>query len=918
MSSENKNNSLISNSTNFSPPTKTTQEIKNTLTEVASLLAECCCLVEAPSDGVLEFDIFLSSEGFLGHEQPGKQQMGFWLFEKVVPGDQAILQKILRKVLYGSHFVAELHLFDSEKIERLCQVTAKPIWDEKEKTVCAGVLFLSVLSKRKGNIGSLLSSAENPTLLNSLLKSFVIVDNNGEILYFAPSVRNLLKVPVDENLLGRNIRSFFCRTCRNFPFIGNNEFREYEMSLADKKDGDKWFLVSSFPILKKEFSHRSNYILLKDITSSKLAQLDLSESEEKFRALANNTPAAIFLEVDQEIVYANNQVINILGCSPEDLTEGKVKLKDVLDLNIAREMKNEIVKKLKSEEVARATRTMTFRRANGEAGNCILSVQCMPHNGRRGYLGTITDITYVDEASRRLEETKQHYLALFEATSDAFFVENLEGIVLDCNRAAEKIYGYSKNELIGMHAKQLVPGDYSISLDAVKEEVKQLNKLNKTLNVIATGKRKDGTIFPTEVTIDPLKLGDQNLYLVTVRDISMRKEIEASRKKFDSQVHQIKLLDSYSNVVKGLANDFNNILTGIMGYADLILRDISPNSISREKAIKILEAARKGGDIIQKLISSTGKLPSNFQGTDVETLVKEVNFELENFIDEKTTLNLNLEDHLPTIVCDARQIKEALLNLIKNAIDATEANGVLNLTISMGEKSFNGAEPGYFGPPMKQGNYVQMILEDNGKGIEEENLNRIFEPFYTTSFSKRGLGLSIVLGIVRSHRGGIYVQSQPDKGSKFSLLIPCNKGNQNNNFEPKEIKVAKESRMPVGSVLIIDDDEAISELLTTQLQMLGYETCLAQDGEQGIEKFKRLNRSLSLVILDLAMPEKTGYEVLQELKWLNPGIPVIVCSGFVDLSNDELKDLEIAAILPKPFKFSDLEKALLKAQIIYR
>jgi PAS domain S-box-containing protein len=915
MSAANRNDSLIKDSTN-SASKKASDEIRKTLTEVASLLAECCCLVEAPSDGVLEFDIFLSSSGFLGHEQPGKQQMGFWLFEKVPPGDQAVLQKILRKVLYGKTFVTELRIYDSENTERLCQVTAKPVWDEEEKTVSAGILFLSALSKSKGNIGSLISSAEKPTLINSILKSFVIVDNNGEILSFAPSVRQLLKVPVDENLLGRNIRSFFCRTCRNFPFIENQEFREYEMSLADKKNGDKWLLVSSFPILKTEFSRGSNYLLLRDITSSKLSQLALSESEEKFRTLADNTPAAIFLEVNREIIYANHQVENILGYKVEDLKNGKVGLKDILDIEIARQMKNEIVYKLKSDKIPRAIRTMNFNRADGSKGSCILSVQCMPYNGQRGYLGTITDITSVDETNKRLEETKQRYRALFESASDAIFVENLEGIVLDCNKSAQKRYGYSKNELIGMHAKQLVPGDYSISLDAVKEEVKQIKKLNKTLNIIATGKRKDGSIFPTEVSIDPLKLGNDDLYLVTVRDISMRKELEASRKKFDSQMHQIKLLDSYSTVVKGLANDFNNILTGIMGYADLILRDISPNSVSRNKVTKILEAARKGGDLIQKLISSTGKLPANFQTIEIGPFLREFIPELENFIDGKGELNYKIEDSLPSIVCDIGQIKEALLNLVSNGINASNQNGVFNLEVCTGTKSFDGSEPGYLGPPMKKGNYIQLSLEDNGKGIETENLNKIFEPFYSTSNVNRGLGLSIVLGTLRSHRGGIYVQSETNKGAKFSLLIPVRNSDKTNNFEPEAKEIKKANPMPAGLVLIIDDDESVSEILATQLQTIGYETCFARNGNEGIEKFKMHDRNLSLVIIDLAMPEKSGYEVLKELKWLNPGIPIIVCSGYINLTNGELKDLDVTAILSKPFKLSDLEKALLKAQII--
>lgn len=634
-------------------------------------------------------------------------------------------------------------------------------------------------------------------------------------------------------------------------------------------------------------------------------------SDELFRLLAENCPGVIFLEVERKIVYASSRSFELLGYSPAEMQADDFDFSRVFGAEVSQKLKQEMIAQREKTDKPGVQKQVDLVCKDGSLRNCILSVQGVSYQGKNAYLGIITDITEMNLANRRLSESRQRYWSLFEAAADAMFLETLDGVILDCNAAAVRAYGYSRDDLLGMHARELVPGSSVASLKAVAEDLEKDDSVDLTLHVVSTGKRKDGSIFPTEVTVSPVIIDAEKLFLVTVRDISSRRELEAARKRYDHQLNQLKLLDNFSNVVNGLANDFNNLLTGIMGYSDLILRDLSPASPAREKARKIIEASRKGGEFIQQLISTTGRLPANFQCSSLVQVLREMVPDLSEMARTKGVFTCIFDENLPELLFDAGQIKIAVENLLKNLVEAVTENGRFSLALKLGDENFSGAESGYFGPPMPVGSYLAIKVTDNGEGISPENLTRIFEPFFSTRFSRRGLGLPTVLGIVRRHHGAILVKSQLEKGSEFRLLLPFAPGKSRE--ASGRLKDAV-SQSPAGTVLVVDDDEAVAEILCAQLESLGFATYQAGDGIAGIEMFKQLNSSLNLVILDLAMPGKSGKELLQELRWLNPEIPVMICTGMNEI-NDDLSELGVSAIIRKPFRLEQLEEALVKAQI---
>lgn len=227
--------------------------------------------------------------------------------------------------------------------------------------------------------------------------------------------------------------------------------------------------------------------------------------------------------------------------------------------------------------------------------------------------------------------------------------------------------------------------------------------------------------------------------------------------------------------------------------------------------------------------------------------------------------------------------------------------------------SYSGTEKGYFGSPVKAGQYVAIKVSDNGCGIPSENLYRIFDPFFTTRYSQRGLGLSSVIGMLRRHRGAVMVTSSVGCGTDFTVFLSVDL------FEASSVSpqgVVSADNCYGRCALIIDDDAHIREILADNIKMLGYEVYAAENANDGLEMFKTLQRKLSLVLADLFMPEMNGLELIGVIRWMNPEIPVVVCTGAT--SEDKILQLEklgVSAVLEKPFSIKELETHLTRIQL---
>lgn len=537
----------------------------------------------------------------------------------------------------------------------------------------------------------------------------------------------------------------------------------------------------------------------------------------------------------------------------------------------------------------------------------------MPENKDKN--GGIVDVRKSCLLRGLLENEPQKYRAIFDASSFAIFIQTHNGLIIDCNKACTELYGYSSNELMQMKAGQLVPADSLSAIDLLQEELSNLSASGKRIEIKATGKHKEGRVFPIGLAIDPLRLSGQDLLVVTVRDLRKTRNGVSARKRYENQLIQLQKLDNLGQMANSLANDFNNLLTGIMGYADLLQRELPRNGSAYIKARKIVEATRKAGEVIQQLVSYNSHLPAAFKAAAPDMIVRDLLHRLRGFLDFDIKLDVDMEENLPKLLVDVSMIQLAIESIVRNSCESMSlGKGNISIKVCQGKKSFSGAETGYFGPPMNTGEYIAVTIKDDGCGIDPNDFAKIFEPFFTTKYTGRGLGLSLVLGTVRAHRGAVFVNSVNDGGTEFVLMLPS--GLQSAFVEDVDWQRTNEKESVLGTVLVVDDEESVRELLVDQLAQLGYGSLLADNGRQGLELFKAQNHNLQMVIIDLAMPEMNGLELLKEIRWLNPEIPVVICSGLVrEETGEQLELLGISGILEKPFSIKDIEKLFIQIQL---
>lgn len=892
-------------------PVSIIDKLKREVSLVSHFVSDVLCYFENSPDGAFKPEFHFCDDSFLGYSDELKDSSK-WFFNVLHSDDFNSLQKTIRKVLHGISSFCEVRLLNATGKYELFRVAGKPIWpNEGNGFVAGGILGFY-------HTGSVQNPSESPrreTIIDTVLSNYLIVNDKGVILSYSGRASHLLGAGAAGKIEGLNLLEFFTEIPDALSgYFGLDSYMEADLKIADPANPVSWIQVCVFPI-DRTAQEPQSFVVLRDVTASKMSDQALVESEAKFRALSEQAPCLIFIMSAGRLVFVNDRAKHLLGYETCEMLSEEFDFSGLFSASdpcaVLADIEDELAEKREVQ------REVTIRHRSGRLCKCIISLTYMMYQGKNSVMGVINDISDLHLVTEKLDETRQRYWALFEAASDAIFLETLDGTILDCNPSCEKMYGYSRAELLGMNATDLVPEEFIETLEKLALDLQHARVTGRNISLEAMGKHKDGHVFPVEVMVNFVKLSGEECFAVTIRDISARKEIETARQRYEFQLSQFQKLDNLGLMASGLANDFNNLLTGIMGYSDLILRDLPTSSSLREKARRIIDAARKANEIIQQLMSYAGRMPTFYQKTNLFKLIKETQPSIFQLSESNVVLNFDLNEDLPEVKADPAMIKQALLNITANAFEAIDSSreGDVNVILKGGDKDFSGSEKGYFGPPMKAGGYVMIAVSDNGSGIEPDSINRIFDPFYSTKFNRRGLGLSSVMGMIRGHQGAVFVESRPLFGTRFCILLPC-ESFENVSPTLTDVGVGKELCCS-GMVLVVDDEESVREIFSTNLRDMGYRTVLAKDGPEGLELFKQHNSQLSLVVLDLVMPEMRGDELLKKIRWLNPEIPVLICSGYIsDTARAELKKLGVSAFLEKPFiTRRDLEKIFVQIQL---
>jgi two-component system, cell cycle sensor histidine kinase and response regulator CckA len=496
----------------------------------------------------------------------------------------------------------------------------------------------------------------------------------------------------------------------------------------------------------------------------------------------------------------------------------------------------------------------------------------------------------------------------FRTTEDyAVIVLDADAVVRRWNPGAERMFGWSAAEVVGSPGHlifvepDLRAGMPDVELRTAAEQGRAEDE--------RWHRRKDGSKFWASGLLVSLREdGRLRGYVKVVRDLTQRRRL-------DEAVREAQKLESLGVLAAGIAHDFNNVLTAIIGNLSLA-RSAPPSSSIRDVDRLLAEAeraSRRAGDLVKQLLNYAGKGRREVQPVDIARVVADA----VSIVRASVSPKIRIEFDVPSSVwiqADTGQVQQLILNLVLNAAEAIgDRSGMVEIRVRVREIAEAELRSRYLGFPLPPRPYTEIVVRDDGEGMDERTLEQIFDPFFTTKFLGRGLGLAAALGIVRSHGGGIAVDSAPGQGSSFTVILPAE---QDLADVPGTVADAvTDAARGDGLVLVVDDEPAIRSLVHRSLEDLGYTVLLAEHGRQALEVVERSPDPISLVLLDLAMPVMDGADTAARLQQQVPDLPIIVMSGLAD--QDALRRLEnvrIAGFIPKPFAPEQLAQAVALAR----
>lgn len=519
-----------------------------------------------------------------------------------------------------------------------------------------------------------------------------------------------------------------------------------------------------------------------------------------------------------------------------------------------------------------------------------------------GLVGVAQDITDRKLAELAAIENEAKYRALMEQASDGIFVSDLDGRFVDVNTRAARMLGLERSQLIGMTIHDV------IAPEDIERRPLRLDELRagKSMLIERVLRRADGVRVPVEINAN--KLNDDNLQAIA-RDISDRKKAEEERKRFDEQLQLAQKLESLGILAGGIAHDFNNLLVGVLGNAGLALMELEADAPLRRHLECISTAAIRASDLCRQMLAYSGRGATLFEPIDLSSLVREMINLLKVSISKRVTLECDLADGLAAIMGDPTQIRQIVMNLVTNASEAIgERVGRITVRVRMEDVDERILARSYVNDGLPPGRYLCLEVRDNGVGMDQEIQSRIFDPFFTTKFTGRGLGLAAVLGIVRSHKGAIRVESELERGARFRVYLPANAVSPSiNTGPPLDPPMERAS----GSILVIDDESHVRLFATEALKRFGFSVLQATDGPEGIELFRAHEHEIAAVLLDATMPLMSGEETFQALMEIRSDTPVILSSGFNETeATDRFVGQGLAGFLQKPYGPGELIRAI--------
>ncbi len=616
----------------------------------------------------------------------------------------------------------------------------------------------------------------------------------------------------------------------------------------------------------------------------------LRESERRFRLISETIPVPIIVNrlSDFSIVYANEAAGSLFGYPVEELLGRSVT-----------EFYNPADRQLFLDIVVTRGYVNNYEIQGRKSDNApfwaVLSIQPLPFKNEPCLLNALHDMT-----ERKLAEEERMRLATaVEQGAESIIITDMKGNIEYVNPAFEQTFGYTREDITGRNFSLFRSERHPRSF---YEDMWNTIKNGRVWTGRVSNLKKDGALCEFETTISPIRDNSGSI----INFVSINRDV-THEVFMEKQLRQAQKMEAIGTLAAGISHDFNNILAAIFGYVELAQMTLPEGNETRSRLDKVLNAAERAKNLVMQILTFCRQTENERKPLQISPIIKEALNLLRAFIPATIDIRQDIRSPSVMVLADPTQIHQVLMNLCTNAANAMrEKGGVLKVImedVSVGAE-YTGRLPG-----LDPGEYVKLSVCDTGHGIMPEIAERIFDPFFTTKKPGEGtgMGLAVVHGIITSHGGAIYVESEPEKGTSFYIYLPLI-SSQETMPKPDTVK-----QVPTGSerILVIDDEKDLLEIFEAILKNLGYKVVVETSSVNALEIFRMKPDYFDLIITDQTMPNMTGEELSKEIMRIRPSIPIIICTGYSELMTEE-KALKIGikGFLTKPFAQDEIARTI--------
>jgi len=668
--------------------------------------------------------------------------------------------------------------------------------------------------------------------------------------------------------------------------------------------------VQSYTRDRYDESHLAALTRFSDLLAPALERAKAAEalrrSEERFRALLTASPDLMF-RIGSDGRYRDVQASrpNLL-MAPIERYRGST-VRDILPEPLA-EVYERVIRAALEQRTTQTVEYFSPGPAWGHGGH--REARVVP-SGDDEVIFIVRDITDRVEGERALRESEELLRAITGQMPDALLMmdtadDGLPARVVLMNASARRLYGLETGGGYDLDPWVLMargaPGWPIVTPAWLNEGTARHGE--------SIHRRSDGTEMAVEYSVRPLRHEGATLLLALVRDVTERRRAAEERQRLESKITAAQKLESLTVLAGGVAHDFNNLLVGILGNAGLALMELPPGSPAEPIVQQIETTALRASELTRQMLAYSGRGRFVTGTIDLSELVEEMAKLLGVTLRRKAILTLDLPKGLPPLQGDPTQIRQIVMNLITNASDALDEEGG-DIRVACGQMHADRAylDQCLLTDQLAEGRFVWVEVSDTGCGMDEGTRARIFDPFFSTKFPGRGLGLAAVLGIVRSHGGTLRVWSQPGQGTTFRVLFPPTV--QDVAPSPAKETSPALSAVPSGrAILLADDDDTVRSVTAMMLERLGYRVLQACDGRDAVELLQRQPvGGIDVALLDVTMPNMGGVEAVAELRRIDPKLKCVLMSGFAEVEMGGACD-DLQAFLHKPFRPDELAGTL--------